>query len=84
MIVHSLEYIDPCLTNYLREDNWQRSLKYNASINTPKHCDNAVANKWFRFVSKAGMTIPTACPKPYACGKFNCFTVETWFYVDMH
>eukprot|EP00795_Rhopilema_esculentum_P008761 gene8761-14788_t len=68
MIVHSLEYIDPCLTNYLREDNWQRSLKYNASINTPKHCDNAVANKWFRFVSKAGITIPTACPKPYACG----------------
>ena len=71
IILYYIKILDPCLIQYLREDNWQRSIKYNASINTPKHCDTAVANKWFRFVSKAGTTMPTTCPKPYACGKYH-------------
>ena len=61
--------LDPCLTSYVRESNWQRSIKYNGSLNTPHHCDTAVAHRWFRFTSKAGTLMPTSCPKPYACGK---------------
>eukprot|EP00794_Sanderia_malayensis_P012371 gene12371-13641_t len=60
---------DPCKSQYIKEDNWQRSTSFIASSSSSRHCDSSlVSTQWIRFTSKAGTTMPTQCPAPYSCG----------------
>eukprot|EP00795_Rhopilema_esculentum_P008757 gene8757-14783_t len=59
---------DECL-GYQNDIRWQRSISYTAKGDTSvQYCDKSLASGWYRFTSKAGPDMPTACPPARSCG----------------
>ena len=64
-----MSFADECL-GHQKDIRWQRSISNTAKGDTSaQYCDKALASGWYRFTSKAGPDMPTACPPARSCGK---------------